>query len=78
MGTRDDLESWARGNSIPAVTFRQNDLVRVILGTNAGRFGVVVSLERIQPDVSYLIEFGDDGSDAIIAQSMLERVNSAS
>ena len=55
-----------------------NDSVVVISGPHKGQGGAVISPESAGTDPVFLIEFGDDGTDAELAASVLRLTDGAS
>ena len=72
------IESFSSRRRTAGVAFVVGDAVEVSDGAHAGRRAAVISLEGLVPDVTFLIEFGDDGTDAIVAQAALRFVSESS
>lgn len=62
---------WFSQQPVPGAAFRLNDPVAVVAGEHAGRVGAVISLERLEPEPVYLVEFGDDGASALLGEHVL-------
>jgi hypothetical protein len=62
---------WYEGEEVAGVEFALGQAVMFAAGPHAVRAGSVISLETVLPEPTYLVEFGDDGSDAMVAQSAL-------
>jgi hypothetical protein len=58
--------------SLPGVTLKHNEFVRVSSGANAGSAGSLVSVEELGDDPVFLLEL-EGGVDILVKQSQLER-----
>lgn len=58
-----------------ALPFCVNDCVVVMSGEHSGRRGAVISPESIDSDPVFLVEFGEDGSSALLAASILRLID---
>ena len=58
------------------LSFFVNDLVIVKSGEHSGKRAWVISLEHIEPEQHYLVEF-EDGGDAVLPVSKISRFNSS-
>jgi hypothetical protein len=74
-------DRWLAGESIPGVTYAQDDEVEIVAGNQAGRRGRVLLLVALPPEPIYLIalQVGDDtttGTEIAVraAQSALRRI----
>ena len=65
---RRDFFEGTRTERCPFVV---NDTVEVTDGKYRGRFAAVISVETIDPETTLLIEFGDNGEDAIVPVRIL-------
>jgi hypothetical protein len=68
---REAFYAGVRTERLPLVV---NDSVCVKEGTNKGQFAAVISLECIDSEPFYLVEFGLKGNDIVLPLSHLERV----
>ena len=68
---REDFFAGRRSRKLP---FCVNDGVDVVAGEHAGRRAAVISIEGVDPDTRYLVEFGDTGGDAVVGASELQPV----
>ncbi len=66
-----DLDAWFAGNLPPGGRFRHNDSVRIIAGDHTDEVGAVISIEAIEPEPVYLVEFGSGRGDVLIPDSHL-------
>jgi hypothetical protein len=55
-----DFFAGKRTNRVP---FAINDSVEVTKGPNSGRVGAVISIQTLSPEVTVIVELGDDGTD---------------
>jgi hypothetical protein len=55
-------DRWLAGESIPGVTYAQDDEVEIVAGNHAGRRGRVLLLVALVPEPVYLValQVGDD------------------
>ena len=55
-------DRWLAGESIPGVTYAQDDEVEIVAGNHAGRRGRVLLLVALPPEPVYLValQVGDD------------------
>lgn len=68
-------EAFMSGDRSDALPLVLNDSVRVTRGEYAGQFGAVVSIVRISPDLSFLVESFSRGQDVQINVDDLEHVD---
>jgi hypothetical protein len=64
-------EAFLSQESLPGVSFKLNQAVRVMAGEAMGGVGVVISIEALGVDPEYLVELAG-GSDVRVRQSHLE------
>jgi hypothetical protein len=65
---REEQNGWILGATIPGVSFRMQDAVKVISGPHAGVVGELISIYAIEPEPVYHLET-HDGSDIHVRQS---------
>lgn len=65
---QDDFYAGRRGD---LVKFVINDPVEVIVGEYKGKRCAVISIQELEPEVTLMIERGDDGSLITIPQASL-------
>lgn len=65
------VEAFYAGARTEEVPFAINDSVDVVEGPHSGKGGAVISIESFRPDVTLLVELGDDGIDIIVPVSAL-------
>ena len=70
-GRRRVDELWFSQQPVPGASFKLNDSVKIAAGEHAGRLGVVIYLETLEPEPVYLIEMGDGRGDALIEEHAL-------
>lgn len=68
------IQRWLAGEVIPEVGFHLNDSVLVVAGSLAGSVGAVISLERMDPEPSYIVELGS-GNDVHLLQSQIQKLD---
>ena len=68
---REAFYEGSRGPSTPLII---NDPVEVIGGDSAGLSGTVISLEKVDPELVFLIERGDGSGDVLVAWKHLRLV----
>lgn len=66
MVTEADREAFYEGKRTVSLPLAVNDVVTVVAGRKPGVKACVISLVNVQPSPSYLVEYGDDGSDEIV------------
>jgi hypothetical protein len=65
---RATQDHWILGGAIEGVTFRMQQLVRVVTGPDAGSIGELISIYAIEPEPVYHLELLD-GTDRTVRQS---------
>jgi hypothetical protein len=65
---REGQNRWVLGATVPGVSFRMQDAVKVISGPHAGVVGELVSIYAIEPEPVHYLET-HDGSDIHVLQS---------
>lgn len=74
----NDLEfhnSWLGGEKLESVKFLHNDYVHVISGKYCGEQGSLVSIVKIEPNPSYIVET-ESGKDIEVKESEIATFNS--
>jgi hypothetical protein len=71
---RAEREAFYAGVRTERLPLAVNDSVCVKEGSKKGQFASVISLERIDPEPFYLVEFGPNGDDIVLPLSHLARV----
>ncbi len=56
------------------VPFSVNDSVEIVSGPHVGSVGAVISVESLQPEVTFLVELGPDGTDVIVSAASLRAI----
>lgn len=70
MDCKDLRQTFLDPERIEGVEYQHNDYVRVIDGQYKGRTGLLISLEAIVPEPTFLVEL-EDGGDVKVRQSQL-------
>lgn len=69
-------DAFYAGKRSESVKFVINDAVEMTTGEHAGKLCAVISIQRLEPEVVYLVEHGKDGSSIIVSESALRLIES--
>ena len=65
--------AWRAGKPVAGVNFAHDDLVTLIAGEHTGNVGSLVSIEKLEPEVVFLVEI-DSGFNVAARQADIELV----